>query len=77
MEILEFLHTPLIILLVVVAPIWISAHYGIRWRAAKIFSAEDGKMLAELWESASRMESRINNIECILDSEDAQWRKQV
>ena len=77
MEILEFLHTPLIILLVIVAPIWITTHYGVRWRSAKMFSPEDGKMLAEVWESVSRMESRINNLERILDSENSEWRRQV
>lgn len=75
MDILEFLHTPLIILLVIVAPIWITTHYGIRWRSAKMFSAGDGKMLAELWESAARLESRIDTLERILDSEDTTWRK--
>ncbi|RZV45918.1 MAG: envelope stress response membrane protein PspB, partial [Sphingomonadaceae bacterium] len=40
-------------------------------------SNEDEKMLEELWESAQRMESRINALETILDNEVADWRKRT
>ncbi len=68
---------PLIVFIVFVAPIWIFAHYATRWRTSKMLSAEDEKMLAELWESATRMDSRINSLERILDAEVPEWRKQV
>lgn len=74
---LEFLHVPIILFLAIVAPTWIIAHYVVRWRTAKTLSAEDEKMLAELWELAPRMESRINTLERILDAEAPDWRKQV
>jgi len=57
----------LILLLVVVAPIWIIAHYVTRWRLAKTLSPQDEKQLAELWRLADRMEERIRNVERILD----------
>jgi phage shock protein B len=68
---------PLIVFLVFVAPIWIFTHYATRWRTSKMLSADDEKMLAELWESAARMDSRINSLERILDAEVPEWRKQV
>ncbi len=68
---------PLIVFIVFVAPIWIFAHYATRWRTSKMLSAEDEKMLAELWESAAKMDSRINSLERILDAEVPEWRKQV
>jgi phage shock protein B len=74
---IEFLHVPLILLLVIVAPVWIISHYITRWRTAKTLSAEDEKMLAELWELAPRMESRINTLERILDADVPDWRKQI
>lgn len=74
---LEFLHVPIMLFLIFVAPTWIIAHYVVRWRTAKTLSAEDEKMLAELWELAPRMESRINTLERILDAEAPDWRKQV
>lgn len=74
---LDFLHTPLVIFLLVVAPVWIISHYVTRWRTAKILSAEDEKMLAELWDLAPKLESRINTLERILDAEAPDWRKQT
>ncbi len=74
---IEFLHVPLILFLVIVAPVWIISHYVTRWRTAKTLSAEDEKMLAELWELAPRMESRINTLERILDADVPDWRKQI
>ena len=67
----------LIVFLIFVAPIWIIAHYVTRWRTAKVLSAEDERMLAELWELAPKVESRINTLERILDAETPEWRKQI
>jgi phage shock protein B len=76
-EILGLLFVPVILFLVIVAPIWIIAHYITRWRQTKMLSAEDEKLLAELWGSVEKMESRINNLERILDAEVTDWRKQL
>ena len=74
---IEFLHVPLVLFLVIVAPVWIISHYVTRWRTAKTLSAEDEKMLAELWELAPKMESGINTLERILDADVPDWRKQI
>jgi phage shock protein B len=66
---MEFLVVPLNIFLIVVAPIWIIAHYVTRWRMAKTLSPEDERQFAELWQIAERMEERIGNVERILDAE--------
>ncbi len=71
---MEFLFVPIVVFLSVVAPIWIIAHYVTRWRTAKTLSAEDERMLAELWETAPRLEERIHNLERILDGEVPGWR---
>lgn len=73
----ELLHTPLVIFLAVVAPVWIIAHYVTRWRTSKVLSVDDEKMLAELWEEVPKMESRINTLEAILDAEVPDWRKKI
>ena len=77
MGVLDFIFVPLIIFLAVVAPIWIIAHYVTRWRQTKTLSGEDEKMLTEMWESAARMDSRLNALERILDSETPDWRKKI
>lgn len=63
-----------IVFLTIVAPVWIVAHYVTRWRAARRLSGEDEKALGELWQSARRMESRIDALEKVLDAEAPGWR---
>lgn len=63
-----------LIFLVVVAPIWIFAHYLTRWRAARTLSREDERALAEIWQSTRRMESRVDSLERILDAQAPGWR---
>ena len=70
-------HTVAIIFVAFVLPLFILLHYITRWRESKGLSKEDEKMLEELWESAQRMESRINVLETILDDEVPEWRKKV
>ena len=66
---MSMLEVPLILFLVIVAPIWIIAHYVTRWRLAKTLSPEDEKQFAELWRMAERMEERIDSIERILEAD--------
>jgi phage shock protein B len=63
-----------ILLLVVVAPIWIVAHYATRWRSTRLLSRDQERTLAELYENARRMEERMDSLERILDAEAPGWR---
>jgi phage shock protein B len=63
-----------IIFLLIIAPIWIGAHYFTRFRAARGLTREDARTLGEIWESARRMEGRIDTLERLLDSELPGWR---
>ncbi|HJU20661.1 MAG TPA: envelope stress response membrane protein PspB [Stellaceae bacterium] len=63
-----------LIFLTIVAPIWIIAHYLVRWRATRAMSREDQRTLGELWENAQRVEARIEALEKILDAEAPGWR---
>jgi len=63
-----------VLFMTIVAPLWIIFHYVTKWRQSRGLSAEDERMLGELWESASRMEARILSLEKILDSEAPGWR---
>ncbi len=72
-----FIFVPMIVFLVLVAPIWIIAHYTTSWRTAKTLSSEDEQLLAELWSGADKMEQRIKTLERILDAESADWRERT
>ncbi len=66
-----------IVLVAAVLPLALIGHYVTEWRKTKMLSGEDEKLLSELWESASRMESRVNALERILDTETPSWRKKT
>jgi phage shock protein B len=63
-----------IIFLTVVAPIWIIFHYITIWRRSRRMSSDDEKALGEIWQSARRMEARIDALEQVLDAEAPGWR---
>jgi phage shock protein B len=66
-----------ILLLTIILPLWIILHYVTKWKSSKGLSTEDEKMLSEIWESANRMEDRINTLERILDVDSPDWRRRV
>lgn len=73
----EMAFVPAVIFLVIVAPVWIIFHYLTKWRIAKTLSADDERMLSDLWHSASQMEDRIRQLERILDAEAPGWRSKA
>ena len=66
-----------VIFMVVVAPIWIVAHYLTRWRRSRKLSAEDERNLGELYEAARKMEARMAALESVLDAEAPGWRRRM
>ena len=66
-----------ILAVTIVAPLALVLHYVTKWKTTKGLSNEDEKILEDLWESAQRMESRINALETILDNEVEDWRKRT
>ncbi|NNC64105.1 MAG: envelope stress response membrane protein PspB [Gammaproteobacteria bacterium] len=66
-----------ILFLTIALPMIVIGHYMTKWRATRSLSNADEQMLEELWESAQRMESRINALETILDDEIPDWRRKV
>ncbi|VAX05764.1 Phage shock protein B [hydrothermal vent metagenome] len=64
-----------ILFMVVVAPLMIIFHYVTKWKQSRALTSEDEKILTEMWDSAERIERRIQNIERILDTESPEWRE--
>ena len=81
MQTFGFLSVPLIIFLVVVAPLWIFFHYVTKWKKMKIAGATedqtvvDNKELRRMRDLAERLEQRIESLETILDADAPDWRK--
>ncbi len=69
------METPLILILVIVAPLWIILHYVTTWKKTKGLSAEDETNLGQLRRNAERLEDRLHTLERILDDEVPDWRQ--
>ncbi len=64
-----------VLFITIALPLWIVMHYITKMKTSKGLTAEDEKMLSEVWESTRKMEERIITLERILDIESPNWRK--
>jgi phage shock protein B len=64
-----------VLLITICLPLWIIFHYITKMKTSKGLSPEDEKMLSEVWDSANKMEERINTLERNLDIEAPDWRR--
>ena len=63
-----------IIFMVIVLPFIVIMHYSTKWKATKGLSDDEHRMLEDLWKESQAMQSRVNALETILDSEVPDWR---
>lgn len=75
MSFLEFLSVPAIIFMVIVAPLWLIFHYRTVWKRQQSNGTTDEKSVKEMWAVAQRLESRVANLEKLLDAEAPGWRE--
>ncbi|QBG37871.1 envelope stress response membrane protein PspB [Litorilituus sediminis] len=68
---------PVIIFMVIVAPIWLVLHYRSKRQVSQGLSEEEYIQLSELSEMADKMSERIQTLEAILDAETPDWRSKV
>ncbi len=68
---------PVIIFMVVVAPIWLILHYRSKRQVSQGLSEEEYIQLSELSEMADKMADRIKTLEAILDVESPDWRSKL
>jgi phage shock protein B len=73
----EIIVAPVIIFMIVVAPIWLILHYRSKRQISQGFSEEEYIQLADLSELADKMADRIKTLEAILDAETPNWRAKV
>jgi phage shock protein B len=64
-----------IIFMTVVLPFVVIMHYTTKWKATKGLSDDEHRMLEDLWKESQTMQSRVNALETILDSEVPDWRR--
>lgn len=70
-----FMAGPLIVFLVFVAPLWLFLHYRSKRKADGGLSEQDNLKLQQLSHKADGMQTRIDTLERILDTESPNWRR--
>lgn len=71
------LMVPMILFLVIVAPIWLILHYRSKNVAARTLGDEEQQTLDQLARVAEKMESRMAALEKILETEDPKWKEKA
>ncbi len=71
------LMVPMIIFMVIVAPIWLVLHYRSKSQANKSLGAEEQEILDQLARLATKMDDRLSALEKILETEDPKWKEKA
>lgn len=72
---LEVLMVPIILFMVIVAPIWLVLHYRSKRQVNQGLTEEEFSLLNELVDKADKMTQRVSTLESILDAESPEWRQ--
>lgn len=70
----DIVMAPIIIFMVIVAPIWIIMHYRTAGKKSVGLSDDEQRSLNDLAKIAEGMDERITTLESILDAETPDWR---
>lgn len=73
----EIIMVPVIIFMLIVAPIWLILHYRSKKQISQGLSEDEYIQLSELSQMADQMSDRIQTLEAILDAETPDWRSKL
>jgi len=66
---------PIVVFLVIVAPIWIIFHYKSKSKEVDGLTSRERAELNDMIDAANKMAARIETLEAILDVESPGWRE--
>jgi phage shock protein B len=72
----SFLTVPLIVFLVVVAPVWIFMHYRSMNRSSQTLNEDDRETIDTMLATIDKLQDRIRSLEALLDADQPGWRGQ-
>lgn len=75
MSIVEAIFIPVILFMVIVAPIWIIMHYRSLNRSSRSLTDEDRQSLDDMLATVDKLNDRIGTLESILDADHPTWRQ--
>ncbi|KID58207.1 phage-shock protein [Pseudoalteromonas luteoviolacea] len=73
----EILVAPIILFMLVVAPLWLILHYKSKKQVSQGLSEHEHRQLIELANKAEKMAERVETLEALLDQESPDWRRKV
>ncbi|MEY3007290.1 MAG: envelope stress response rane protein PspB [Pseudomonadota bacterium] len=76
MSIVEAIFIPVILFMVIVAPIWIIMHYRSLSRSSRSLSEDDRQSIDAMLATVDKLNDRIATLESILDADHPSWREQ-
>lgn len=71
------LSVPLIVFMVVVAPVWLVLHYRAQRRQTAEAGLSGQAQLQALSARAEQLEQRLHTLELLLDQDDPHWRERL
>lgn len=77
MDVLTVLLVPVVLFMLVVAPVWLVLHYRSKRQTGGVLNTQERQELEQLAEQAERMLDRIETLESILDVESPGWRERA
>lgn len=75
MSLLEFMFVPMILFMVIVAPIWITLHYRSLNRSSRSLNDDERETLEQMLVTVDHLSQRITTLESLLDEEHGEWRQ--
>ncbi|MDA0630381.1 MAG: envelope stress response membrane protein PspB [Proteobacteria bacterium] len=73
---LEFFFVPMVLFMVIVAPIWIVMHYRSVSRSSRSLSDDDRESIDTMLVTVDKLNERIVSLEAILEADHPNWKQQ-
>lgn len=73
---LEFFFVPMVLFMVIVAPIWIVMHYRSVSRSSRSLSVDDRESIDTMLVTVDKLNERIVSLEAILEADHPNWKQQ-
>ena len=56
---------------------WLIFHYVTKWKSAATLTPQDENLLDDLYDTARRLEDRLNTVERIIAADNPNWKSAV
>lgn len=74
-DVVPLLVIPVVLFMIIVAPIWLVLHYRSQSKVNRGLSKEETESLVRLTRKSEGMSERLRTLESILDAEVPDWRE--